>query len=323
MLENEIKIQGSTRTCGAKDDEKLYRSIDLTTGFLIAILNIVEIIMITKIRRKKRIYEIILASLSISDCMFGLSNIIVSSIYLSNSCKYDELIETAYISYAFFVLSSIFHLIYIAADRVLIVLKPFQYETIFTTKRLKIGIALLWIIAFVIGVGTFTNYELTEMEPNDSSRLNRSVSLSRSALSIARPETKRKKERFQDDMQLVLSIVIVTMDVLMVLCYCTIIYQTSSKNRKRIVTKSAEDERLPILCVVIAAVFVLFTLPYAIAKIFLGKIPFWANFMLLLNSGMNSIVYFFRRKFEMYQMKKNESYQSNSVGTTICNEGAH
>ena len=323
MLENEIKIQGSSRTCGAKDDEKLYRSIDLTTGFLIAILNIVEIIMITKIRRKKRIYEIILASLSISDCMFGLSNIIVSSIYLSNSCKYDELIETAYISYAFFVLSSIFHLIFIAADRVLIVLKPFQYETIFTTKRLKIGIALLWTIAFVIGVGTFTNYELTEMEPNDSSRLNRSVSLSRSALSIARPETKRKKERFQDDMQLVLSIVIVTMDVLMVLCYCTIIYQTRSKNRKRIVTKSAEDERLPILCVVIAAVFVLFTLPYAIAKFFLGKIPFWANFMLLLNSGMNSIVYFFRRKFEMYQIKKNESYQSNSVETTICNEGAH
>ena len=305
MLENEIRIQGSTGICGAKDNAKLYRSIDLTTGFLIVILNIVEIIMITKIRRKKRIYEIILVSLSISDCMFGLSNIMVSSIYLSNSCKYDELIEIAYISYACFVLSSIFHLIYIAADRVMIVLKPFQYKIIFTTKRLKIGIALLWTIAFVIGVSSYTVYELTEMEPTVSGRLNRSVLLSRTAASIPQPKTKRKKERFQNDMQLVLSIVTVTMDVLMVLCYCTIIYQMSFKNRKKVGTKSAEDERFSILCVVIAAVFVVFTLPYAIARFYLGKIPFWANFMLLLNSGMNSIIYFFRRKFETYQIKKN------------------
>ena len=318
MLENEMRIQGSTGICGAKDDAKLFRCIDLTTGFLIAILNIMEVIMITKIRRKKRIYEIILASLSISDCMFGLSNIVVSSIYLSNSCKYDELIETAYISYAFFVLTSIFHLIYIATDRVMIVLKPFQYEIIFTTKRLKIGIAALWIIAFVIGVSTYTVYELTEME---STELNQSVSINRTALPITQPKTKRKKERFQDDMQLVLSIVILTMDAVMVLCYCTIIYQMSFKNIKNTMTKSAEDERLPILCVIIAAVFVVFTLPYATAKLLLGKIPFWANFTLLLNSGMNSVVYFFRRKFDMYQMKKNDS--SSSMETTIYNEGAH
>ena len=322
MLKIKIRDQRSTRTCVSRDNVKLYRSIDFATGFLIAILNIVEIIMITKIRRKKRIYEIILASLSISDCMFGLSNVIVSSIYLSNSCKYDNLLDAAYVSYAFFVLTSIFHLIFIAVDRVMIVLKPFQYETIFTTKRMKIGIALLWIIAFIIGVCTYTVYELNKMEPTVSGSLNRSISLNRTATSIAKPRIKRKRERFKTDMQLVLSIVIVTMDVLMVLCYCTIIYQMTFKNRKKIVTKSAEDQRLPILCVVIAAVFVLFTLPYAVARLYLGKIlGFWANFILLLNSGVNSVVYFFRRKFETYQMKKNESYESNSMDNIIYNEG--
>ena len=319
MLKKRFRAQGSTRTCVSKDNSKLYRGINLTTGFLIAILNIIEIIMITKIKRKKRIYEIILASLSISDCMFGLSNVIVSSTYLSNSCKYDSLLDAAYISYAFFVLTSIFHLIFIAVDRVMIVLKPFQYETIFTTKRMKIGIALLWITAFIIGVCTYTVYELTKMEPTVSGTLNRSVSLNRTATSIAKPRLKRKRERFKNDIQLVLSIVIATMDVLMVLCYCTIIYQMSFKNRKKIVTKSAEDERLPILCVVIAAVFVLFTLPYAVTRFYLGKIRFWANFILLLNSGVNSVVYFFRRKLETYQMKKNENYQSNSMETIIYN----
>ena len=323
MSKNKIRGQGSTRTCVSRDNVKLFRSINLATGFLIAILNIVEIIMITKIRRKKRIYEIILASLSISDCMFGLSNVIVSSIYLSNSCKYDNLLDGAYVSYVFFVLTSIFHLIFMAVDRVMIVLKPFQYETIFTKKRMKLGIALLWVIAFIIGVCTYTVYESNETEQTISGRLNRSISLNRTATLITNPSVKRKRARFKSDMQLVLSIVIAIMDVLMVLCYCTIIYQMSFKNRKKIVTKSAEDERLPILCVVIAAVFVLFTLPYAVAKFYLGKIRFWANFILLLNSGVNSVVYFFRRKFEMYQMKKNESNQSNSLETTIHNEGAH
>ena len=298
------------------DDTARNRSIDLATAFLIAVLNVVEISLIIKIKRKKRIYEIILVSLSVSDCMFGLSNVIVSSIYLSNSCKYDDLIETAYVSYAFFVLTSIFHLILIAVDRVMIVLKPFQYKTLFTTKRLKIGIAVLWVLAFIIGVSTYTVYELTEMEPTVSERLNQSVSQNRTVALTAKPITKGKRERFQDDMQLVLSIIIVTMDALMVFCYSTIIYQMSFVKRKNLNKKTAEDARLPILCVGIAAVFIFFTLPYAIARFYLGKIPFWANFILLLNSGMNSIVYFFRQRIEKYHKKENNNCQLNYTEAT-------
>ena len=72
-------------------EKTLKRSIDLCTGFLIAILNAIEIIMITKIKRKKRIYEIILMSLSVSDCLFGVSNIVVSLVFLSHSEKYKDL----------------------------------------------------------------------------------------------------------------------------------------------------------------------------------------------------------------------------------------
>ena len=272
------------------DDGNVYRKIDLAAGILIAILNIVEIAMIGKIRRKKRIYEIILLSLSVSDCMFGLSNVVVSSIYLSNTNSYGELLETAYTSYAFFILTSIFHLIYIAVDRVMIVLKPLQYKSIFTSKRQKIGITILWILAFVIGVTTYTAYELTEMESAVSDRQNQPVS----------------QNNFQKDIQLVLSIVIVVLDFSMVVSYGIIIYRMSYKKRKKLTPKSAKHERLPILCVLIAAVFVLFTMPYAIARVSFGSVPFWANFILLLNSGMNSLVYFFRQKIEKHHKQKNK-----------------
>ena len=278
------------------DDGNVYRKIDLAAGILIAILNTVEIAMIGKIRLKKRIYEIILLSLSVSDCMFGLSNVVVSSIYLSNTNSYGELLETAYISYAFFILTSIFHLIYIAVDRVMIVLKPLQYKSIFTSKRQKIGIAILWILAFVIGVTTYTAYELTEMEPAVSDRQNQPVS----------------QNNFQKDIQLVLSIVIVVLDFSMVVSYGIIIYRMSYKKRKKLTPKSAKHERLPILCVLIAAVFVLFTMPYAITRVSFGSVPFWANFILLLNSGMNSLVYFFRQKIEKHHKHKNKNCQSRS-----------
>ena len=278
------------------DDGNVYRKIDLAAGILIAILNIVEIAMIGKIRLKKRIYEIILLSLSVSDCMFGLSNVVVSSIYLSNTNSYGELLETAYISYAFFILTSIFHLIYIAVDRVMIVLKPLQYKSIFTSKRQKIGIAILWILAFVIGVTTYTAYELTEMEPAVSDTQNQPVS----------------QNNFQKDIQLVLSIVIVVLDFSMVVSYGIIIYRMSYKKRKKLTPKSAKHERLPILCVLIAAVFVLFTMPYAITRFSFGSVPFWANFILLLNSGMNSLVYFFRQKIEKHHKHKNKNCQSRS-----------
>ena len=293
MLSNKNQTQRVTQ-----EGENLHRKIDLVAGLLIAILNIVEITMIAKIRRKKRIFEIILMSLSISDCMFGLSNVIVSSIYISNSKKYDELLETVYTCYTFFVLTSIFHLIFIAVDRVMIVLKPFQYETIFTKKRLKIGIAVLWITALTIGVITYIVYELTEMELPVSDRLNQPVLKNRTVPLIVQQATNENEGNFPKDIQLVLSIVIIMLDFSMVISYSIIIYKMSYKKTENVVPKTAEDERLPILCVVIATVFVLFTMPYAVARFSFGSVPFWANFILLLNSGMNSLVYFFRWKIE-------------------------
>ena len=287
-------VQRIKRGCGATSSEKLERSIILSTGVFVAILNLVEIVMIAKIHRKKRIYETILMSLSVSDCMFGFSNVIVSLFHLTRSYKYANLLGIAYTTYVFFLLTSIFHLIFIAVDRAMIVVIPFKYETIFTTKRLKIGIFLLWLLALIIGVSM-----------NVASELKTKVSVFKHNHSVTQNNTlalPRRNRWIVKNFQLVLSILIVIMDLLIILCYSAIIYQINYKNRKPVVIKNEEDQRLPIVCVAIAGVFVIFTLPYAIARLCLGRIPFLASWALIVNSGINSIVYFFRKRIEKYVM---------------------
>lgn len=95
--------------CRTTELVKQNRSIDLATGFLIAIINNAEIVMIAKIKLKKRIYKIVLMSLTVSGCMFVLLNVLVSSIFLSQNCKLS-LLGKAHAFYVFFVMASVFRL---------------------------------------------------------------------------------------------------------------------------------------------------------------------------------------------------------------------
>lgn len=81
-----------------------------------------------------------------------------------------------------------------------------------------------------------------------------------------------------------------------------IIYHTSFT--KKTINIKTKNKKLPIICLVIAATFVPLTLPFVIAKLFLGYVPFWANRTLIMNSEMNSIVYFFNGKLKTYGGKK-------------------
>ena len=189
------------------------------------------------------------------------------------------------------------------------VLIPFQFETMFTTKRQKIGITLLWILTFAISISTYIYYDVTTREckifrtRNDpNSQYNASVSFppkKNESLCLKRA----MKQNFHRDIKLVLSISIVSLDLLMILCYSTIIYQTSHKSRKWKTATSKKVVGLPLLCVFIANAYVTFTLPFAVTNFCFGSVSLWAKFCLILNSGMNSVVYFFRHRLESYQAK--------------------
>ena len=95
-------------------------------------------------------------------------------------------------------------------------------------------------------------------------------------------------------MALSLSVVIIIADIAMVASYSLIIYEAALK--RKVASNQGKFNKLPFVCLAIVATFILFTLPYAVVKLATGKIPFWANFILISNSAMNSIVYFFRGK---------------------------
>ena len=102
-----------------------------------------------------------------------------------------------------------------------------------------------------------------------------------------------KTSKFSKDMGLSLSVVIIIADIAMVASYSLIIHETSLK--RNVTTNQGKLKKLPFVCLAIVVTFILF-IPYAVVKLAAGKIPFWANLILISNSAINSIVYFFRGK---------------------------
>ena len=95
-------IEPDKTSCDGMDDRRLRRSIDLSVGVLTALLNLAEITILIKMKRKKKVYEIVLLSLSISSFMFGLSNGFVFMLNALWNCRFQEILERVYTLYVFF-----------------------------------------------------------------------------------------------------------------------------------------------------------------------------------------------------------------------------
>lgn len=307
---NEVENLTKPTSSGCSADNEFKRSSVLSLSLVIVILNFVEILMILKFKKKNEIYDIILLSLSLSDCLFGLSNVFVNIFILTGSCESETLLEGTYVFYVFTVLSSIFHLMFITMDRVKAILQPFRHKTFMTRNRIYIFLVLLWALAVAISVMLKLLEEFTEMfkqsdtvsELQDQSftttlhpHLFTTVDSTTSDLSQEHLTLITGKENsFQKDMELTISVIIIIADIIMITSYSLIVYTMNFKNRAS--GSFGELKKLPVICIAIVLTFILFTLPFATINLATGKIPFWANLILIANSGMNSIVYFFRGK---------------------------
>ena len=199
--------------------EVLERSIGLSFGILISILNLPEIIIILRIKGKRKIYEILLLSLSASDCMLGLSNAFVFDLHVVNACKYEVLVETAFTLYIFSVLSSIFHIMSSALDRHLAVFRPIRHRVPSTRKKAYLSSVFLWILPVLISVLLQIINELTEtitvpnyMEQMQSQRLLNNSNIngfSEKEFNSTRPPVFRQasKSNYKSDLEYALSVV--------------------------------------------------------------------------------------------------------------------
>ena len=264
-------------------------------------------------------------SLSVSDLMFGLSNGSISIFYLANACKFEVLFKVFCTFFVFFNLSSILHLLFITLDRFIAILLPFKHKSCISKKRFYIFLAMLWTLAVMISGLLHTLNELTDIfeysdgghhhnhgkyslkhrghnhtfalhpkgPPRGPPEHNHTFALHPKGLPRVSPRI--KESSFKSGMEFVLALLIPTADILILVCYSLIIYLTTCKKKKVPISRK-QPNKLPIICVAIALTFVLSTVPNAIARFIVGGVPFWPNFILVLNIGMNSIVYFFRMK---------------------------
>ena len=322
--------------CNDFDDTGLKRFVELAFGVLIALVNFIEIILLAKIKKKK-VYEIILLSLSVSDLMFGLSHGSVSIFYLANACKFEVLCEVFCTFFVFFNLSSILHLLFITVDRFIAILLPFKHKSYLSKKRFYTFLAMLWILAIMITGLLHAVNELTDIfeyshgdhhhnhgkHSHKYREHNHTFGLHPKGPSRGPPEHNHtfalhprgppriKESSYKSGMEFVLALLILTADIVILVSYALIVYLTSSK-KKNVPSSQKQRSKLPIICVAIALTFVLCTLPYAIARFIVGGVPFWPNFILVLNSGMNSIIYFFRVKI-MSCFSQTKSKKSSGV----------
>ena len=212
-------------------------------------------------------------------------------------------------------------------DRLIAVLKPVRHKVYLSRRRLYVYIAVLWIFAVLITAllqildeftDTFTGNRLVSrmlgqtFETTPFSNLRTS---SEFALLTASPRNNlvtviEKKKTFQNDMQFALSVMIIIADVFIVSSYSLINYVTTFKI-KTVSSTRKHSNKLSVICIAIAGAFVLLTLPYAVTRLAFGDVTFVPNFVLALNSGMNSIVYFFRLKISSYCQNKKEKVALN------------
>jgi 7 transmembrane receptor (rhodopsin family). len=306
---------------GEGSNEELKRSVDLTIGVIVAILNVLEIILILRLKRKKKIFEVILLSLSVADLLFGLSNASVCVVFLGN-WKSISVFDVSYTTYFFFVLTSILHLIFIALDRLAAIVRPIRHNIFMTRKKVYICLAVVWIVAAIAALILYlTNdkgYLLQNKAIIEQWKTTRGNMTNRT-----RPPSEilvQKDDTYRTFMQELLSYFILIADSLLVIVYTLIIYKVQLKNRGNKSIRGKENHvtetKVSLLCVLVAVSFVLFTIPYAINRLVSLNIQFLANVVLVSNSGMNSIIYFFRNYCEQKAERQRKKNVASSSGFT-------
>jgi len=257
--------QGGATSIETTVTDHIYFIISL----IVVILNLVEIIIISRTKQKK-IFQITLLSLSISDLLFGIISAINIILQYLDVKQFDDVYESTRIFQVFFVSCSILHLTWITLDRYLAVHRPLQYRSYITVKRTHRVITIIWISTLVLGVALFTADELKELAKSstESNVVRHFVPLFKAAL-------------------------ILFADVVFILCYGFIIKYYKCK-KKLTENDYIVERKLILTCLLTTAVFVCLATPYAIISIMNYKNQqHWLDIFLLLNSAMNTIVYFF------------------------------
>ena len=236
---------------------------------LIIIINSVEIHVLRKAANKP-FYEKILLSLSINDLICGLvSSVTVPYLSLVKNKFYVLLHWNVWgFTLCYVTLSSLVHLIIISMDTFWAVGAPLNHRKNATKKKLIVAIAFCWSVPTIFVIVFIFFVLLKDMQPAEIYKFGTGT------------------------MFRVVAKVALIADVMLLICYCAIIWVIKKKS---IYSKGKKSMNTLFLCIGIVSVFVAFSTPFVVVFITNWSSPHWLQkFAVILfpfNHISNSIVY--------------------------------
>ena len=268
-----------------------YSGAEFISGVVLSILafmlNSSEASFLIRQRARKTKYQNLVLSLAVAD-------ILASSFFLVcvTNRKDENIVRIIQQELLWFsVSSSLLHVLAISFDRLLAVRFPFKHRFWFTSQKNKILIVIVWILSFLL------------IAPG-------------LALSLQTGKNNSLKKISS-------SLVIVT-GLLLILLYAYIIRRTVSKEcifqiitlksgKKEIVSAcSPREKRILLTSALIVLSFIICNFPFAIVYIVTNKRQEYLILLLIANSILNPLIYFFQR---YYQDKRVEAVRRKSDGS--------
>uniref|UniRef100_A0A7M5XD64 G-protein coupled receptors family 1 profile domain-containing protein n=1 Tax=Clytia hemisphaerica TaxID=252671 RepID=A0A7M5XD64_9CNID len=300
--------------------------IETSISIVVAILNIIEIVLIKR-KKEKTNFDRLLMSLSMADLLYGALNGLLNALRIIQSNS-DILFNVR----LFFMLASTLHLLLIGTDRLVAVAKPLKHRVIATPKRIYWSIFLVWVLS-ISGLAIFQFfYQSSQNSPKTNStdplhsqqkleqgvqkvesQIKSSIPFSNNTSTLSRLPNKTLQSNstalWCNNNSMAVEIQIRSVDMYnkeKILAYCiigaavslTILYSLVIYYVQR--SQVVEIRRkVSLISILVPACFILFTIPYAVYSLLTqAKVDLSLNVVMLLNSGVNSVLYFFKNKFQ-------------------------
>lgn len=255
---------------------RIEESIRIALSLIIIALNLTQIVLIARLKRKKTIYELFLMSLAIADFLLTFFNFIFSVMFLAEiSVLFDYIVILYFVT----ITTSFLHLLAIAMDRFVAVYFPLNHKVSFTLSKTKKVIFGLWTLMILLVVVLIA----LKFEINDITELVFSGNILRPMIFLATA---------------VYTVFygLIALKLIKSRKLRGSLEQHSTEHISNSSRQNCKEVAGVIVCVLTTLVFIACSLPIAI-ELKKKLIPsYHATLLIMANAGMNSILFFFRSK---------------------------
>lgn len=264
-------------------------------GVITITLNIIEIIIIKRGKDELKTYEQLLLNLAIGDLLVGISSVCYA-VVLAFEIPFARNIFLFMASFT--LCASLLILLLIGVDRLMAIRYPLKHMAWVASNYIKISLILIWVfIALESTASCITLLLVPDIQGS-------------------------AKDIFNDKLPLFVCVACVLLTIL----YSGIVY-TGIRRRNDAhrlhgdvaQCSCSKDKALIVTCVLVVATFILCTLP-PMLQILLGR-DSTLELMLVANSGLNPVVYFFKRPLQRLMVKLVESHgvaERTDAGFTVA-----